>query len=191
MSEVLSSMLYGRAGKDDWSRSSYQTLQSGYSKSPAYECLKIQVCVWMSSHVRTHETAVCPPSPIAEHPSALSSPTSSPSSNNSACLFIHCQPLYASWYTPLLFKVLDYKILNVSFSVFLMHYLCEKYYKPITVQYYVASCVSWVPRLTLLDLWTNQPYELTLRWTHSSVRELLYFQIQKGRQESSQGRGWG
>ena len=33
-----------------------------------------------------------------------------------------------------------------------MYYLCGKYYKPITVQYYTADCVSWVPRLTLLDL---------------------------------------
>ena len=33
-----------------------------------------------------------------------------------------------------------------------MYYLCEKYYKPIMVQYYIADCVSWVPRLTLLDL---------------------------------------
>ena len=33
-----------------------------------------------------------------------------------------------------------------------MYYLCEKYYKPITVQYYIADCVSWVRRLTLLDL---------------------------------------
>ena len=31
-------------------------------------------------------------------------------------------------------------------------YLCEEYYQPITVQYYIANCVSWVPRLTLLDL---------------------------------------
>ena len=29
-----------------------------------------------------------------------------------------------------------------------MYYLYEKYYKPITVQYYIADCV---PRLTLLD----------------------------------------
>ena len=36
-----------------------------------------------------------------------------------------------------------------------MYYLCEKYYKLITVQYYIADCVSWVPRLTLLDL-TNK-----------------------------------
>ena len=35
-----------------------------------------------------------------------------------------------------------------------MYYLCEKYYKPIIVQYYIADCVSWVPRLTLLDLRT-------------------------------------
>ena len=36
-----------------------------------------------------------------------------------------------------------------------MYYLCEKYYKPITVQYYVADCVSWVPRLSVLDLETG------------------------------------
>ena len=37
-----------------------------------------------------------------------------------------------------------------------MYYLCEKYYKPVTVQYCIVDCVSWVPRLTLLDLtkWT-------------------------------------
>ena len=33
-----------------------------------------------------------------------------------------------------------------------MHYLWEKYYKPITVQYYIADSVGWVPRLTVLDL---------------------------------------
>ena len=31
-------------------------------------------------------------------------------------------------------------------------YFCEKYYKSITVQNYIVDCVSWVPRLTLLDL---------------------------------------
>ena len=35
--------------------------------------------------------------------------------------------------------------------LFSMYYLCEKHYKPITVQYYIADCVSWVPRLTLLE----------------------------------------
>ena len=43
-----------------------------------------------------------------------------------------------------------------------MCYLSEKYYKPITVQYYIADCVIWVPRLTLLDLRTNWTYERAL-----------------------------
>ena len=42
------------------------------------------------------------------------------------------------------------------FFLFLMYYLCEESYKPITVQYCIADCVSWVPRLTLLDLQTNR-----------------------------------
>ena len=33
-----------------------------------------------------------------------------------------------------------------------MYYLFEMYYKLITVQYYIVDCVSWVPRLTLLNL---------------------------------------
>ena len=44
-----------------------------------------------------------------------------------------------------------------------MYYLCEKYYKHITVQYYIADCISWVPRLTLLDLRTHWTYERILR----------------------------
>ena len=43
-----------------------------------------------------------------------------------------------------------------------MYYLCEKYYKPITVQYYIADYVSWVPRLTLLDLRTDWTFECSL-----------------------------
>ena len=47
---------------------------------------------------------------------------------------------------------------------FYMYYLREKYYKPITVQYYIVNCVSWVPRLALLDLGTNWTYKCAL-WT--------------------------
>jgi len=39
--------------------------------------------------------------------------------------------------------------------LFFMYYLCEKHYKSIIVPYYIANCVSWVSRLTLLDLLTN------------------------------------
>ena len=51
-----------------------------------------------------------------------------------------------------------------------MYYLCEKYYKPIRVQYYIADCVSWVLRLTLLDLQTR-----SRNGTCSYVGDLLYF----------------
>ena len=43
-----------------------------------------------------------------------------------------------------------------------MYCWCEKYYKPITVQYHVVDCVRWLPRLTVLDLRTNLIYEHTL-----------------------------
>ena len=33
-----------------------------------------------------------------------------------------------------------------------MYYLCENDYKPVTVQYYIAECITWLPRLTLFDL---------------------------------------
>ena len=45
-----------------------------------------------------------------------------------------------------------------------MYYFCEKYYKPITVQYYITKGVSWLPRLTLLDL-NKQKLDLQI---HSS-----------------------
>ena len=66
--------------------------------------------------------------------------------------------------TTVLFKVLCCKIKNGYFlCLFFMYYSCEKYYKPITVQHYIADFVSWVRRLTLLDLRTNWTYESTLR----------------------------
>ena len=63
------------------------------------------------------------------------------------------------------FQGMYYKIKNTLFFLgfIFMYYLCEKYYKPTTVQYYIVNCVSWVPRLTLLDLQTNWSYECTLR----------------------------
>ena len=60
------------------------------------------------------------------------------------------------------------------------YYLCEKYYKPITVQYDIADCFTWVPRLTLLEatnkleLWTHSRSR-----THSDVEGLLYSDLFK------------
>ena len=48
------------------------------------------------------------------------------------------------------------KIKNVFLILFDFYVLLMwKILKPITVQYYIADGVSWVPGLTLLDLWTN------------------------------------
>ena len=59
-----------------------------------------------------------------------------------------------------LFKVLYYRLKMLSVSVCLwMYYL---YYKLITLLYYIASSVSWVPRLTSLDLQTDWTYEHAL-----------------------------
>ena len=86
--------------------------------------------------------------------------------SNSSCLFTRCQPLYASCCAVLLYFTryctVRLKIFSLFFVFVFMYYLCEKYYKPITVWYYIADCVSLVPRLTLLDLWTNWTYECTL-----------------------------
>ena len=60
----------------------------------------------------------------------------------------------------LLFKALYCQI--KMFSLFFVYSLCEKYYKPITVHCYTADCVSWVPRLTLLDLGINWTYKWAL-----------------------------
>ena len=57
-----------------------------------------------------------------------------------------------------LFKVLYCKIKNVFIFVFaFMYYLYKRYNKPITVQYYIANCVSWVSTLCWAQLGKNLP----------------------------------
>ena len=36
------------------------------------------------------------------------------------------------------------EIFSLFLCMFFIHYLCEKYYKPITVQYYTASCIGYL-----------------------------------------------
>ena len=47
-----------------------------------------------------------------------------------------------------------------------MYDLCEKYYKAVTVQDYIASCVSFIFGLALLDLKTSWTYILGTELTH-------------------------
>ena len=93
-----------------------------------------------------------------------------PPVSNFSCLFTRCQPLYASCYPAVLYfsRYFTVKLKLLFLCFFLIHYFCEKYYKPITVWYYIASCVSWVPRLTLLDLWV-----CSWKGTHLYVGDLL------------------
>ena len=87
-----------------------------------------------------------------------------PSVSNSSCLFTWYRPLYANYCTVLLYFS-SYCTVRLNFFLFcvcfFMYYLCEKYYKPIIVYiyikyiYYITDCISWVPRLTLLDLRTH------------------------------------
>ena len=86
--------------------------------------------------------------------------------------------------TPVLFKVL------LLFTVTFMYYFCEKYYKPITVQYFIDHCVSWVPRLTWLDLKKKQqsihmqetycisPYQLTLLFKNGKLLTAFHIRVQ-------------
>ena len=55
-----------------------------------------------------------------------------------------------------------------------MYYLYENNYKPITVQYYKANCVSWMSRLTFLDLRINWLTNTLSEWnSFLNVGELL------------------
>ena len=82
-----------------------------------------------------------------------------------------CPLLY---WTAVLFKVLSCKIKNVFF-IFLCLFLCIIRVKSIInlLQYNTIDYVSWVPRLTLLDLQTNWTYECA-PGTRSYVGDLLY-----------------
>ena len=72
--------------------------------------------------------------------------------------------LYFSRYCAVKFKTFS------SFFVFVfVYYLCEKDYKPITAPYYIVDCVSWVSKVTLLDLQTSW----TQMGTCSNVEDLL------------------
>ena len=68
----------------------------------------------------------------------------------SSCLPARCQPLCASCCSVPLYSsrscTVRCKVFSL-FSVFDFHVpLCEKYYKPSTVQYHTVDCASWVPR---------------------------------------------
>ena len=85
------------------------------------------------------------------------SPPLPPPIRISSCLLTQWQLLYASCCIVLLYfsRYSTARLKMFYFVVFLMYYLCERYYKPFIVKYYIVICISWVPRLTLLNLQTE------------------------------------
>ena len=73
------------------------------------------------------------------------------------------------------------KMFSYFLCLLVMCYLGEKYHKPITAQYYIVTCLSWVPRLTLSDL-TNKSDLRKHFWdgTRSYVGDLLYPDLKSG-----------
>ena len=58
-----------------------------------------------------------------------------------------------------------------------MYYFCEKYYKPVMVEYHRVDCVRWVPKLTLLGLGTNWTYVL-LEWNSFICRGVTVYLVE-------------
>ena len=142
-----------------------------YSKFPTYEpssCTLSKMWTCIPSVSDVCEIAAYRLSPIAEGPSAL------PSSHSlqlpvsiSSYLSTQCQPLYASHWAvlPYFSRHCTLRLKMPYFLCLLLfaYYLCEESYKSITVQYYIANCVSWVPRITFLDLQMYWTYDRALR----------------------------
>ena len=79
-----------------------------------------------------------------------------PPVSNSSFPFTWCQPLDASCCTVLLYFskycTVRFKMFSLLLVFLFIYYLWEKYYKPITVQCYVADCVSWEPKPNFVGL---------------------------------------
>ena len=83
---------------------------------------------------------------------SFSSPTSQLLSLLQSFLPVRCQPLYTSCCTTVVFKVLSCKVKNVLFLCLSLCIICVKaIINLLQCSIYIPDCISWVPRLTLLD----------------------------------------
>ena len=141
-----------------------------HSKSTAHglsrcELSETQMCIWFQQGTKTcviniRQVWNCSLPSISYCWWSFSSPISHllQSVTLLACSLDACWTvrLYFSRYCTVRFKIFS------LLFVFVFMQLCETCYKSMTVQHYIANCVSWVPRLTLLDVGTNWIYECTL-----------------------------
>ena len=116
-------------------------------------------CRMRSSWKRKEEMTWKPrkPGSVRKKGKEFTPPVSKSSLDASPCMPAVVLLLYSSRHCTIRLKMF---IFCVCFLC--IYYLCEKYYKPIIVQYCIDDCVSWVFRLTLSDLRTNWTYEYAL-----------------------------
>ena len=137
----------------------FQRCKGLFHQHQAWVKLQLVLCLlllrnsvgWQSSTIFTLSISTpCPP-PISKF----------------YCLFARCQLLYASSYTVLLCFSRYYRLkffVFICFHVLFLWIVLWTYHST----YYIADCVSWIPRLTLLNLQTNWAYGRTL------VMELIF-----------------
>ena len=129
--------------------------------SPGKKCqvIKTETIVKIIETVGPGDEIACPPVD-SYHWQSFSSTISHllipPPVRNSSFLFTWCQPLNASCCTILLYLsrycTVRLKMFSLLFVFLFIYYLWEKYYKPITVLYYIADCVSWEPKPNFVGL---------------------------------------
>ena len=97
---------------------------------------------------------------------------------------------------------------TIWLKMFIFCLLFVYYFDYITVQYYTADCISWVPRLILLDFGTNWTYQCSLGielicmyrnycdvwtcnwiwgWEHQSTKSSQYLDLEKDQHREGLG----
>ena len=76
---------------------------------------------------------------------------------------MNCKRFYFDymWNEYILIKLNGFYLSKMTYFLCLLCIVWKVLYRRIRVKYYIANCVSWVPRLALLDLQINWTYERT------------------------------
>lgn len=127
------------------------------------------------------ETAACPPSPIANDHSPLPSSKSSLLQSVALACSLDASPympallLYYCTFQGTLLEDLKCFFIFLWLLAFFFCITYKMYYEPITVQYYIADCVTWYEQaFTELTNWTYK--QLSQKITRLFAGDLLYWE---------------